>query len=314
MDKQQAADAKYPFHPEDDVKDREEIRGLRDAHMRGWETREAQAPECGDCKCISAEECKKRRTSPIDAVAQAAAITDILEDAFSNATHKTLGGYGADMTDCREIIAESIPKILALFNPSGAAPKPPNVSLLALLDKIYNIIQPETPAQIREIKKFIRETLDKYNSLPPAPPASWPVANKLAKAMDNVVKLCKGKLDTKFFGCAMADCEAALDDYRKGENTTPQAPAGPVWVKCSTRMPIHPGDPNNHWRLDGFHKVAGNFFEEDGQLVFGVNGNGLFKDYEIKHNKFDRIEWLDESAPAKLVIPLTEDDGRDWNT
>jgi hypothetical protein len=45
----------------------------------------------------------------------AEAITSILEDAFDNATHKTLGGYGQDMTDCREMIAEGVPKILKLF-------------------------------------------------------------------------------------------------------------------------------------------------------------------------------------------------------
>lgn len=43
------------------------------------------------------------------------ALTSILEDAFDNATHQTLGGYGSDRVNCQDMITESVPKILELF-------------------------------------------------------------------------------------------------------------------------------------------------------------------------------------------------------
>lgn len=36
--------------------------------------------------------------------------------------------------------------------------------LVEMLEKVLNIIQPDTPTQIREIKKLVRETLTKYNN------------------------------------------------------------------------------------------------------------------------------------------------------
>lgn len=69
------------------------------------------------------------------------------------------------------------------------------------------------------------------------------------------------------------------------------------WVKASERLPINPGSPQNHWRIDGFHKVNGNFFDgENGEVVFAVLGNGCHDDYFIEKDKFDRIEYLDETS------------------
>ena len=86
---------------------------------------------------------------------------------------------------------------------------------------------------------------------------------------------------------------------------TPPSPEQGVmarWVKASERLPKYPGDPQIHYRLDGFHKVLGNFYHNDSnELVFGVIGV-THKNYDIPREKWAGIEWLDElPAPPTPV-------------
>lgn len=97
-------------------------------------------------------------------------------------------------------------------------------------------------------------------------------------------------------------CEARNEAMLETLETSTAPPAaGPVWVKASERLPDNPGSPQNHWRLDGFHKVNGNFYEDGDEIVFGVIGNGCHEDYIIRKDKFDRIEFLND-RPARQVF------------
>lgn len=102
MNKQQTAEAKYPFHPEDDVKDKEEIRGLRDAHMRGWEA------------CLAT-------LSPSDAVVGGVSVlTDAFERIANNTAHPCSEERAYSWIEtARGIAGEALKE----FNPSGAAPQ-----------------------------------------------------------------------------------------------------------------------------------------------------------------------------------------------
>lgn len=90
-----------------------------------------------------------------------------------------------------------------------------------------------------------------------------------------------------------------------------QLTAGPVWVKADKELPPNIGSPEYHFRVDGFHKVNGNFHYSiddermEGEIVFTVQGNGCHEDYVIPNAKFSCLEWLDESqqtAPAQQLF------------
>jgi hypothetical protein len=82
---------------------------------------------------------------------------------------------------------------------------------------------------------------------------------------------------------------------------SPSIQTGPRWVKASERLPDYGDDPWGHFRLNG-RKVCGNFYDKPvgkGSVVcFMVNGHNMFDDYDVSASHFDRLEWLDESAPA----------------
>lgn len=150
---------------------------------------------------------------------------------------------------------------------------------------------------------FLQEVNDFIKSNPSGAALQPGVNERMVKALEQVSEFSTGKLGSKYLGCIIADCNAALEEYYKTDTPISRSaaqPTGPVWVKCSVKMPTYPGDPNNHWRLDGFHKVNGNFFDEDGEIKFGVHGNGAHDDYVITRDKFQGIEWLDESNSQQL--------------
>lgn len=97
------------------------------------------------------------------------------------------------------------------------------------------------------------------------------------------------------------------DRYLRAHSSKPKL----RWVKASERLPKYPGDPNNHYRIDGFHKVLGNFHYSiddercEGEIVFTVIGHGLHADYQIPKEKWSSLEWLDES-PSPTVEPAVE--------
>lgn len=79
------------------------------------------------------------------------------------------------------------------------------------------------------------------------------------------------------------------------------------WVKASEALPKNLGDPEIHYRIDGFHKVLGNFYHnEAGELVFGVIGY-THADYDIPKEKWGGLEWLDESTLAAQPDPVAFD-------
>lgn len=76
---------------------------------------------------------------------------------------------------------------------------------------------------------------------------------------------------------------------------------GQRWVKASSELPKNPGDPLNFYKLNGF-KVNGNFYEQEGEFVFGViHHDG---DYVIRKKDWDRLEWLDESTTPPVKEQL----------
>jgi hypothetical protein len=89
-------------------------------------------------------------------------------------------------------------------------------------------------------------------------------------------------------------------DFDRQRQPTPEREKILRWVKASERLPKYPGDPQNHYRLDGEHKVHGNFHYSiddercEGEIVFTVIGMGLFADYVITREKFNAIEFLEE--------------------
>lgn len=96
MNKQQAAEKAYPANfPTSDNSQKIFIAGV------DWH--EAQCPG--------------------DAVELKAIIAGIIEDGHDKATYASEGGMGPDTTPCNDLIKYCVPKLLALFNPSGAAPQ-----------------------------------------------------------------------------------------------------------------------------------------------------------------------------------------------
>jgi hypothetical protein len=84
------------------------------------------------------------------------------------------------------------------------------------------------------------------------------------------------------------------------------------WIKASDRTP-NSDSPYYHFRLDGFHKTNGNFFDvKQGEIAFGVHGCGVFEDYIIYEKDFDKIEWLDESVEVEndFITELVDIIGR----
>lgn len=98
---------------------------------------------------------------------------------------------------------------------------------------------------------------------------------------------------------AEQDARKKIDEWKAKSQQEFQGSNGLRWVKASERLPKHLGSPEIHYRLDGFHKVLGNFYDkEDGEIVFGVIGV-THPDYDIYRDKWSGIEWLEESdSPA----------------
>lgn len=98
------------------------------------------------------------------------------------------------------------------------------------------------------------------------------------------------------------------------EKAEPQQPRKVLrWVKASERLPKYSGSPENHYRVDGNHKVHGNFHYSiddercEGEIVFTVIGMGLFKDYVITKEKFHALEWLEETEDLSAPVSPVEE-------
>lgn len=93
----------------------------------------------------------------------------------------------------------------------------------------------------------------------------------------------------------ITECHHRLPSF----STPPSEAEGQVisrWVKASDRLPKYLGDPQIHYRLDGFQKVLGNFYHnESNELVFGVIGV-THKNYDIPKEKWGGLEWLEDCA------------------
>src|ERR1700683_3549309 len=114
------------------------------------------------------------------------------------------------------------------------------------------------------------------------------------------------KTDTTTFAYLQQD--ACVDGYLQAYRALSSLqPGGLRWVKVSDRLPPRPGSPEYHFRVDGFHKVNGNFHHSisdetcEGDVVFSVHGGGLFDDYVIPPEKFCNLEWLEETESPSSI-------------
>jgi hypothetical protein len=89
------------------------------------------------------------------------------------------------------------------------------------------------------------------------------------------------------------------------ESNVPVIEQGAVWVKASERLPDHPDDPGNHFRLNG-KKVNGNFYQDsDGMMFFEVRGF-THEPYTICWKSFIYLEWLDEGAGKEALAAMDD--------
>lgn len=338
MTKQQAAETKYPFHREDDVKDKAELRNLRDAFCRGWEAHEVQSPtdavafaewidkmsyfRVADSSWVHQKERHMRGVAPNTAELyklfnpsaedkQLRVDTAILGDLYSPYTD-------IDLSKPNEYISNA-----GVFNPSGtssrhqenAEPTPAEAlkeahetikwmwDNMTINDKSLQSDAFNRPANALHIIELAQVA-------PPAaaPEKIYPIGGY---APGNYTCICS-TCGSQFIGDKRAvQCEpCAVEVVRQVRSTLT---GGPVWVKASEKMPPHPGSPQNHWRLDGFHKAMGNFYDDEGEMFFGVHGCGCFEDYSIPKEKFDRVEWLDESPIQVFTREQVEEIAAKWS-
>lgn len=178
--------------------------------------------ECPMCKGegeINVPACIPVQQSPTDAVAF------IRWLARMNDEHKIVlvdgEWYWDSDKDGDQPISEET--LYRLFNPSGAAPQAEG---WAVGDRAMN--------------NMLRDQV----TLKAAPQAAGPVViEDMVKALEQVNGFSTGKLGSKYLGCIIADCNAALDNYYKSESgAAAQRPGCPVWVKASLRLPPDSGD------------------------------------------------------------------------
>lgn len=91
-------------------------------------------------------------------------------------------------------------------------------------------------------------------------------------------------------GCSSYEAGAEMAAQFLYDLLTRQKSAG-VFVRASDRIPLT--DDPVHVKIDGVRRM-GNFFDEDGDILFHVQG----QNYDIKSKKFSGIEWIDESIPT----------------
>lgn len=113
------------------------------------------------------------------------------------------------------------------------------------------------------------------------------IEQRLARRKDPQIQQEKPHADKKPF-----DALRDRIDTEKEWEASMSPPAGPVWVKANVRIPKD--DKPVHCKIDNDTKRMGNFYnDENGRLKFYVQG--MADNFTINSDKFNRLEWLDES-------------------
>lgn len=287
--------------------------------------------------------------SPTNIEAIKAAIEKIIEDGYDKNTRATGGGYEADTTHCHGLVEYVTPLLINLLPSAGMLEavyegaaqweercRSAEDALKALVnlkdwkersgkDSAYLAQKPLAWAAGRNHLATYYDEYEKQKLQTPAPPAAGPITEKLVKALEQVMALVKGELDSKFNGCAITDCKAALETYykageqsdiaqsvikqderyfgdrpaRKEENPLfVPTPTGPVWVKATTEMPVakkerekisvkYKGSPDVLIFLEG----KWHWWDD----LHDKRNNGVEKCYAVNLDSWAGIEWLKES-------------------
>lgn len=204
--------------------------------------------------------------------------------------------------------------------------------------KLENVALKAKGQKLARYARSLRLSVTAHPHYTGEPNAEW---TDLVEGVDEALAEWKGEKEPAQEELTISDYEEVLSDHRRlvhdldviinGENAAKQAALGDmvsqirnlwpkrtqgaVWVKASERLPKHPDDPGNHFRLHG-RKVNGNFYNDnDGMIFFEVRGS-THEPYTIGWKSFVYLEWLDESAMKDEWISvhdrLPAESGRYW--
>lgn len=181
------------------------LKGRR-SWLAGWEAHEAESIPTGGYLGPNGFVPPEAQSLPKDAEDLQTAIEEILDKGYENCTEPY---HDASTTDEAALIKYCLPRLLKLFNPSGAASQ----VFIQKQDKNFYV------RFAAMVDRKMKET------------GVW----------DKILKGCKHfeeyeKLQTKFFDALKA---VKLEDINKPPETPP--PAGPVWVKAEDREPDESG-------------------------------------------------------------------------